>query len=91
MVNTQFWLKKLKEYSFTEKDFNSDKKEMTKQFGKKAPDSDVIWGLFNKAIIKNRNNRDKLKELYYLMASFLKSENRPKEQILQIKKLGDSI
>ena len=82
MTDVQLWLKKLKEYGFTEKDFNSSKKELTKQFGKEAPDSDVIWGLFNKAILKNINNYFELSGIYSDMASFLELENRSKADIL---------
>jgi len=87
MIDEGFWLKKLKDYGFTEKDFNSDKEKAIKRFGKNARDSDIIWGLFQKAILKNSSDYGKLWGAYLCMASFLESENKPKQQILQIQEL----
>ncbi len=70
------WEKNLERYGITNKQFEKEKKELSKKFKKEASDSDVTWSLFNKLLIKSVSDFQKLSSIYYDMAIFLNEEGR---------------
>jgi len=75
-MNLNKWKKNLERFGVTNKQFEEDKKELSKRFKKEASDGDVIWSLFNKLILKNARDFQELSSIYYEMALFLKDEGK---------------
>jgi len=75
-MNKSKCLRSLESYGITEKDFDKTKKELSKQFGKEASDSDTAWKIFNILLMQNFRDFHKLKMLYYSMALFLNEEGK---------------
>lgn len=75
-MNLNKWMKNLERYGIVNKQFEKEKKELSKRFGKEASDKDVIWSLFNKLISKYINNFNHLSQIYYEMVLFLDEEGR---------------
>ena len=69
------WLKDLKQYEITEKDFRIHKDKLSKRFGREASDRDVIWSLFNQLLTKIKDLHS-LKMIYFEMALFLNEEGK---------------
>lgn len=72
------WLRELSSYEITERDFDSEKERLAKQFGKEPSNRDVVWGLFNSLA-----KRQPSASLYYQMALFLEEEERDFIPVLQ--------
>lgn len=70
------WLKELSNYGISKKDYDNADKALTKRFRKKPTINDVIWSLFNEAIIKNINYSLKQYHIYFLMGDFIKVEGK---------------
>ena len=70
------WLKELSKYGILKKDYEDANKNLTKRFGKKVAVSDIIWSLFNQAIIKNINDPTKLSNIYFDMGRFIRIEGK---------------
>jgi hypothetical protein len=79
----------LKRFNFTDNQYKESKKILERKFGHKPNYYDVIWHICNKEIIKNRNNYNELRFLYYNMALFLNNRNKDCFQILQQAKKMD--
>ena len=75
-MNLNKWKKNLERYDIKNKQFEKEKKELSKRFKKEASDRDVIWSLFNKLILKYVNNFQELSSIYYDMAIFLNEEGK---------------
>ena len=91
------WKKNLERYNITPEQFEKEKRELSKRFKKEAFDGDIIWSLFNKLILKNANDFQKLSSIYYEMAIFLNEEGKnsydmkyqsTKMQLLDLKQNG---
>lgn len=76
------WLRTLKSYGITEEDFNKYKEKLSKRFGERASDRDVIWLIFNELIQKMRDFHS-LRMIYYEMALFLNEEGKDFFTVLQ--------
>ena len=70
------WLKELSKYGILKKDYEDADKNLTKRFRKKAAINDVIWSLFNQAIINNINDPPKLSSIYFDMGRFIRIEGK---------------
>lgn len=66
------WKKNLERYGITNRQFEKEKKEISKRFKKEASDADIIWSLFNKLILKNARDFQELHFIYGDMANFLR-------------------
>ena len=67
------WLKNLENYGIKDRDFISEKRELSKKFGKEAQATDVIWGIFNELLLKTKDLHS-LKMIYHDMALFLNQQ-----------------
>ncbi len=74
MKTDNLWLKELINYGITKKDYESTNKLLNKKFGKEANQNDVIWALFNRALINNINNLSVQSNIYYCMGTFVRNE-----------------
>ncbi|MEO0127659.1 MAG: phage minor head protein [candidate division WOR-3 bacterium] len=70
------WFNKLQGYGFTRDDFRRKKEELAKKFKIKPPLRDIIWGLFQEAIMKNADSYHFLSIINYEMAVFLDEEGK---------------
>lgn len=68
------WLNKLKDFGISKKDYIQSDNTLSKRFGKKAKERDIIWSLMNKALINNINDYMKQYLIYYLMGEFIRNE-----------------
>jgi len=81
-TNTTRWFNTLRNNGITNTDIEGERKVLSKKFGKQVDDKDLIWGLFNKLTVRNKDFQ-KLKMVYYSMALFLNEEGRSSLQLLQ--------
>lgn len=72
----QKWLQTLEYYGIKQNDFEQEKVQLSKNFGKEASYRDAIWGLFNKLTVANSRDFQKLQALHHDMALFLDEEGR---------------
>ena len=75
-MNLNKWKENLERYGITNKQFEKEKKEISKRFKKEASDGDVVWSLFHKLTLENVNDFQKLSSIYYEMAIFLNEEGK---------------
>ena len=68
------WLRDLKRFGVSEKDYDKLEETLTKRFGKKASEKDVIWGLYNNAVTRNLNDLHTVSQIYSSMALFIEEE-----------------
>jgi len=96
-MNLDKWKENLRRYNITNKQFEKEKKEISKRFKKEASDGDVIWSLFNKLVSNHINDFAKLSHIYFEMALFMKEEGKnpydmkcqsTKMQLLDFKQRG---
>lgn len=76
------WLKNLENYGIKDRDFISEKRELSKKFGKEAQATDVIWGIFNELLLKTKDLHS-LKMIYHDMALFLNQQEKDCFKVLQ--------
>ncbi len=76
-------LKQLEAYDVTAEDFKNKRAELSEKFGSRAKSTDVIWGIFNDLLLKNNQNLDTLRMIYYSMALFLNSEGKDYTELLR--------
>src|SRR3989344_4733296 len=74
--NKKSWLKELSNYGITEEDYESINKNLTKKFNKEARSNDIIWALFNNALINNLNNLSVQSLIYYDMGRFIRYQEQ---------------
>jgi hypothetical protein len=93
----QKWLQSLEYYNITQKDFEQERDQLSKKFGREAGYRDAIWGIFNKLVVANSRDFQKLHALYYDMALFLDEDGRnfrsslekaAQYELLQCKQIG---
>jgi len=79
------WLELLEHYGITKRDFLSQKRRLSKKFGTKAADRDVISSLFNDLIIRHARAADfrTAALIYRNMATFKEEEGKNPFQLLQ--------
>jgi len=77
------WFKRLEDFGIKVNDFSDKRIELSKKFGQEAKSTDVIWGLFNKLILKETDLQE-LKILYFEMALFLNNENKDSVWVAQL-------
>ena len=70
-------------YGITKEIYFKKKMELSKKFAKESSYSDIIWGLFNDAIILNSDDYHILSMIYYQMAIFLEEEGKDPFPLLQ--------
>lgn len=75
-ARTVDWFNKLLIYGFTQDDFFKKKDELAQKFKTAPPSADIIWGLFQEALIKNANDYHLLSVINYDMAIFLDEEGK---------------
>ena len=76
------WLRHLNNFGIKDIDFINERRGLSKKFGNEAKSTDVIWGLFNKLILKTKDLHS-LKCIYYDMALFLNKEGKDCFSVLQ--------
>lgn len=82
------WFNQISVYGFTSEDFVKKQNELAKKFQHSPPPLDIIWGLFNLAIVKNCNDPSILSLINYQMAMFLDDEGKnPFECLYESKKM----
>jgi len=70
------WLKELDNYGISREDYIESENLLSKRFGKKAKEKDIIWALMNKSLISNINDYMNQYHIYYLMGVFTKEEGK---------------
>lgn len=75
-ARTVDWFNKLLIYGFRRDDFFRKKDELTQKFKTAPPSTDIIWGLFQEALLKNANDYHRLSVINYDMAIFLSEERK---------------
>lgn len=74
----------LESYGITKDEFIKRKKEHYLKFGIENNNDDVVWSFFNELLIKNANDADKLRMIYYTMAELLHQEGKDNFKLLQL-------
>ncbi len=78
-LSTEFkekWLNELKDLGISKKDYVQSDNYLSKRFGEKAKERDIIWALMNKALIKCVGDYLKQSHTYYLMGKFVRNEGK---------------
>ncbi len=70
------WLNELKDFGISKKDYVQSDNTLSRRFGKKAKERDIIWALMNQALINNINDYIKQYHIYYLMGKFIRDEGK---------------
>ena len=70
------WLNELKDFRISKKDYIQLDNTLSKRFGKKGKERDIIWALMNQALINNINDYIKQYHIYYLMGKFIRDEGK---------------
>ena len=70
-------------YGAYENEYLRIEDELKKKFGLEPNPSDIIWAYYNKLIVKNSSNYQKLSSIYYSMAVSLNKEGKDFFQLLQ--------
>jgi len=78
------WIKRLREFGASQKLFEVEKEELSKQFGHPASDSDTLWQIMNALVSKV--NAQQLHLLYGKMVQFLKEEGKDYSGIVKEQK-----
>lgn len=74
----------LESYGITKDEFIKRKEEHYLKFGIENNNDDVAWSFFNELLIKNANDADKLRMIYYTMAVLLHQEGKDNFELLQL-------
>ncbi|MFV8354171.1 hypothetical protein [Flavobacterium sp. XS2P14] len=74
----------LENFGVTKDEFLKRKEENYLKYGIENNNDDVIWSLFNELLIKNVNDFDKLRMIYYSMAVKLHQESKDNFKYLQL-------
>jgi len=75
-MNISTYKRNLERYDVDNKQFEKEKKKLSKRFNKEASDIDTLWSLFNLLLIKYAGDYHTSKMIYYEMALFLDDEGR---------------
>jgi len=76
------WLLRLEGLGVTRNDFDNNRDQLSKKFGKQASINDTIWSILNQLIMKYGKNLNMLEQIYREMASMVSSEGRDPTQYL---------
>ena len=74
----------LEKFGVTKDEFIKRKEEHYLKHGIENNNNDVVWSLFNELLIKNANDVDKLRMIYYTMAVLLQQEGKDNFNLLQL-------
>ncbi len=74
----------LESYGVTKDEFLKRKEEHYLKFGIENNNDDVVWSFFNELLIKNANDVNKLRMIYYTMAMLLHQEGKDNFELLQL-------
>lgn len=74
----------LESYGITKDEFIKRKDEYYLKFGIENNNNDVVWSFFNELLIKNVNDVDRLRMIYYTMAVLLHQEGKDNFKLLQL-------
>lgn len=74
----------LEKFGVTKDEFIKRKEEHYLKYGIENNNNDVVWSLFNELLIKNANDVDKLRMIYYTMAVLLHQEGKDNFKLLQL-------
>ncbi|MBX9889339.1 MAG: hypothetical protein K2Y30_15560 [Flavobacteriaceae bacterium] len=74
----------LEKFGVTKDEFIKRKEEYYLKYGIENNNNDVVWSLFNELLIKNANDVDKLRIIYYTMAVLLHQEGKDNFKLLQL-------
>lgn len=74
----------LEKFGVTKDEFTKRKEEHYLKYGIENNNNDVVWSLFNELLIKNANDVDKLRMIYYTMAVLLHQEGKDNFKLLQL-------
>ena len=74
----------LEKFSITKDEFIKRKEEHYLKYGIENNNNDVVWSLFNELLIKNANDVDTLRMIYYTMAVLLHQEGKDNFKLLQL-------
>lgn len=74
----------LEKFGVTKDEFIKRKEEHYLKYGIENNNNDVVWSLFNDLLIRNANNVDTLRTIYYTMAVLLNHEGKDNFKLLQL-------
>jgi hypothetical protein len=74
----------LETFGVTKDEFIMRKEEHYLKYGIENNNNDVVWSLFDELLIKNANDVDKLRMIYYAMAVLLHQEGKDNFRLLQL-------
>lgn len=83
------WIASISEFTeFTEIDYEKERDLLNDKFWEVPNDSDIIWSIFNKILLKTGDSQV-LKGIYYKMAIFLDEEGKdPFKMLQQVSKMN---
>lgn len=82
MASYSKFINNLSSFGLSKKDFEKEKELLSKKFKQTANDSDILWSLYNKLVMKT-SDKHKIKSLYYEMALFLNYEGKDYSRVRQ--------
>jgi len=74
-ANIEDWLVRLALFNITKADFDSNRQNLSKQFGSLASVNDTVWRLLNEQVMKRRSFHD-IQMAYYEMARLASIEGK---------------
>lgn len=85
-IDVEKYLNDLKNYGISDNDYNLMKEVLAKRFEEEPNQSDIVWGLFNKALNKAMQKSDlqEIGRLYSSMAYLLDDEVKNPVKMLQL-------
>ena len=74
-ANIEDWLVRLAQFRITKAEFDSNRQNLSKQFGSLASINDTVWRILNEEVLKRRSFHD-VEMAYYEMARLASTEDK---------------
>ncbi len=76
----EFWINKLGLYNITKENYEEAENRLLKKFRSKFQKRDIVWVLFNRAVIKQSKNPLLCSSIYRIMGDFVIEEGKKPDQ-----------